>query len=68
MQASLVGEETGSINDPEVDLNLEAGEQHVFWAWVHANRAGTVRISSGLGYQARGLVRLWSSQVALKKQ
>lgn len=64
MQTSVVGEASGSIDDPDVDVNLEAGGQHVFCAWVHADRAGTLRISSRLEYQAAGLVSLHLSPVS----
>ncbi|KAK9825992.1 hypothetical protein WJX74_003805, partial [Apatococcus lobatus] len=54
-ETGLSGEASGSIDDPNVDVNLEPGRQHVFCAWVHADRAGTLRICSRLEYQAASL-------------
>ena len=65
LQRDAVGEASGSVDDPEADMNLEPGRQHVFCAWVHADRAGNLRVCCHLEYQAAGLVTSHPSAVAL---
>ena len=47
---------SGVVDDPAGAVDLEPGRAHVFCAWVHADRAGSIRVSCRLQYRAAGLV------------
>ncbi|KAK9863695.1 hypothetical protein WJX84_006046, partial [Apatococcus fuscideae] len=46
---------SGVVDDPAGAVDLEPGRAHVFCAWVHADRAGSIRVSCRLQYRAAGL-------------